>query len=209
MDHQINLKATEPLTYGKSRLVFQHPEYPYLLIKVIRPEVIEERFGTGKKWYKRPRRHGHFLSYQREVSEYLVSRASCQETPDFLQKIVGFCETDFGLGLVIRAVRDPSGQLAPTLATLISTGRFTIQLKKDLVTVLDHILESDIIVSDLNLGNLVHDGSKFVLIDGIGNNNPLPFKAISKRLNRRSKLGRFKRLYERIERCKRQYSITD
>ena len=209
MENPIQLKNTEPLAKGRSRLVFQHPDHEDYLIKVIRQDSVEDRFGKGTKWYKKQRRHRHLISYQREISEYLVTRAAQDTAPNFLQKIIGFCETDLGLGLVTGLVRSTDGKLAPTLATLISEGCYNHSIEKDLSLILSRILESDIVVSDLNLGNFVHDGERFVLIDGIGNNNPLPFKIISKRLNRRSKLSRFQRLYERIERCKRQYSITD
>ena len=205
----IILKGTEPLAKGHNRLVFQHPDHHELLIKVIREEFMERRFGTKAKWYKKNRRARQFVSYIREVQEYLVSRAYSEHASEHFQKIEGFAETDHGLGLVIKAVRAPDGNLAPTLAALIASGKFDSKLKSDLDITLEQILESHIAVSDLNLGNFVHDGERFVLIDGFGNNNPIPFKTLSKRLNRRSKLGRFKRLRERIERGKQQYNIQD
>lgn len=205
----IIFKDTEPLTKGHNRLVFQHPDHHDLLIKVVSEEFMERRFGPKAKWYKKNRRARQFVSYIREVQEYLVSRAYSEHASEYFQKIEGFAETDHGLGLVIKAVRGPDGNLAPTLASLILAGKFDSKLKVDLETTLEKILESHIAVSDLNLGNFVHDGERFVLIDGFGNNNPIPFKTLSKRLNRRSKLGRFKRLRERIERCRRQYSIQD
>lgn len=205
----IKLKDTEPLAKGRNRLVFQHPDNYDSLIKVVRDEFIERRFGPNAKWSKKHRRCRQFVSYVREIQEYLVTRAHSEQASEFFQKIEGFAETDLGLGLVIKAVRDPGGDLAPPLALLISSGRFNAQLKEDLDCILNEILESHIVVSDLNLGNFVHNGKHFVLIDGFGNSNPIPFKSLCKWLNRRSKLGRFKRLKKRIERCKQQYNIQD
>lgn len=205
----IIFKDTEPLTKGHNRLVFQHPDHHELLIKVVSEEFMERRFGPKAKWRKKNRRARQYLSYLREVEEYLVLKAHHESSLKYFQTVHGFIETDYGLGLITTAIRDPDGNLAPPLAKLIITGRFNETLKNDLETILSHILESPLIVSDLNLGNFVHNGERFVLIDGFGNNNPIPFKAMSSWINRRSKLGRFKRLRERIERCKRQYNIQD
>lgn len=209
MDPILTLSDQEPLTHGRSRLVFKHPDDPDLLVKVIRPEVVEDRFGGNTKWYKKRRRFGKFISYIREIQEFLAVRETSDEDAPFLQRIVGFARTDMGLGLVLEAVRWTDGSLAPNMATLINTGRYDDKAQKALKVFLDELLNSDVIISDLNLGNIVYTHSEerghyFVLIDGIGNNNLLPFKTISRRLNRRSKLGRFKRLHARIERCKQR-----
>lgn len=204
----LQLKEQTPLTQGRSRLVFQHPDEPDYIVKVMRKEVLEDRFGSGTKWYKKRRRYGHFVSYIREIQEYLAMHASFDHDVPFLQEVIGFAKTDLGLGLVLRAVRDTDGNLAPPLSKLILNHKLDEQAKQALATCLDQILNCDVIVSDLNLGNLVYThseelGNYFVLIDGLGNNNPLPFKAMSKRINRRSKLGRFAKLYNRIERAKK------
>lgn len=207
MDPILNLKDREPLTHGRSRLVFEHPDDPDLLVKVIRPEVVEDRFGSNTKWYKKRRRFGKFISYIREIQEYLAVRARREEDAPFLQRIVGFARTDMGLGLVLEAVKRADGSLAPNLAELIRTRSYDTEAQGALTVFLDQLLNSEVIISDLNLGNIVYahsekHGHYFVLIDGIGNNSLLPFKAISARINRNSKRGRFKKLYARIERCK-------
>ncbi len=207
MDPILQLKNLEPLTHGRSRLVFEHPDDPDLLVKVIRPEVVDDRFGNNTKWYKKRRRFGKFISYIREIQEFLAVRETQDHDAHFLQRIVGFARTDMGLGLVMEAVRWTDGSLAPNLATLINTDRLDDTANKALDQFLDEILNSNVIISDMNLGNIVYTfsenrGHYFVLIDGIGNNSLLPFKAISQRINRRSKLGRFKYLRMRMERCR-------
>ncbi|MEN8772085.1 MAG: YrbL family protein [Akkermansiaceae bacterium] len=205
----LHLKDTEPLAKGNNRLVFQHPDHHELLIKVVSEAFMTRRFGPHAKWYKKRRRARQYLSYLREVEEYLVQRAHNETSAQYFQIIHGFAETDHGLGIVTTAVRGPDGALAPPLAKLIASGCFNKNLQSDLETILTHILESHLIISDLNLGNLVHNGEHFVLIDGVGNNNPIPFKVISPWLNRRSKLGRFERLRKRIDRYKRDHQIQD
>lgn len=199
----LELKDRTPLTMGRSRLVFEHPDHSSLIVKVMRPDVVEARFGSGTAWYKRRRRYGRFVSYVREIQEYIAVQAAHGHSPPFLQKVIGLAETDMGLGLVTEAARDAEGNLAPNLGTLIASGRFDSAVRGNLDLFLQQILDCDVIISDMNVGNLVYAfreelGNFFVLIDGMGNSNPLPFKAISPRINRRSKLKRFERLYNRI-----------
>jgi len=209
MDPILKLNDTHPLTWGRSRFVFQHPHDPDLIVKVIKDEVVDERYGKKTKWYKKRRRFGKYISYMREVQEFLAVENAEGKSVHFLQRIVGFAQTDLGLGLVVEAVKLADGTLAPPLATLIRENRFDETAQQALKTFLGQLLESNVIISDLNLGNMVYTHNKlhghhFVLIDGLGNNSFLPFKAYRKRLNRRSKLGRFERLRLRIERAKRQ-----
>lgn len=212
MDPILILKEREPLTQGRSRLIFEHPDDPDLLVKVIRPEVVEGRFGKGTKWYKKKRRFGKFISYIREIQEFLAMRETRENDVPFLQRIVGFARTDMGLGLILEAVRWTDGTLAPKLITLIKENRFDSTAEQGLEKFLDDLLDCPVIISDLNSGNIVYTYSEklgyyFILIDGIGNNSLLPFKAISSRINRRSKMGRFKRLRARIKRSKLKHQV--
>jgi PhoP regulatory network protein YrbL len=199
----IQLLESGALAKGHSRLVFQHPHHPDRLIKVIRPDVIDERFGSGAAWYKRLRRFGRYLSFARETQEYLAAWASHGCELPFVQRIIGFEATSLGLGLVMEAARDRNGNLAPTLRDVILSGRFDAATLRLLDRFLDLIHDADIVISDLNVVNIVlahtgPDGDHFILIDGIGNNSPLPFKSHIRTFNRRSKRGRIRRLRRKI-----------
>lgn len=201
----LELKNREPLNKGHSRLVFEHPDDPTLIVKVIRPDVVEDRFGKGTPWYKRLRRYGRFLSYAREAQEFIAVHNAHGNSPPFLQRVVGFVETDYGLGLITGAVRGRDGSIAPSLAMLIDSGRFDAEAQANLAAFIEEILACDVIISDMNLGNLVYAfdeerGDHFVLIDGLGNANLFPFKILSRRINRRSKRKRCERLHARIDR---------
>lgn len=206
----IRLNDSEPLARGRMRLVFRHPEDPSLLIKVIRPDVIEQRWGSSTPWYKRRRRYGRYISFIRETEEYIAAYASHGGSLPFAQKIIGFAETDLGLGLVMEAVTDKDGNLAPTLAELFINRAFDERAAKALDLFIERIVESDLIVADLNVSNMVYahderEGHRFVLIDGLGLATVLPFKLLSRSFNRRSKLGRVKRLRNRMERIQKNH----
>lgn len=126
MSSLINLKDIEPLANGNCRLVFQHPHDPNYLIKVIRPDILDERFGYGTSFFrfKKNRRYGCYISFHREIQEYIATRAESIIPPPFLQEIIGFANTDLGLDLVTRAIKLPSGALAPTLKKVMREHRF-------------------------------------------------------------------------------------
>ncbi len=209
MIEPLRLTDQTPHAQGRSRLVFQHPHEHDWLVKVMRPDVIEQRFGSGAAWYKRRRRFGRYLSYVREIQEFVACWSSHQCSLPFLQKVIGLIETDLGLGLVIRAVRGGDGKLAKPLSLMIRDGDFDDAAAVALDEFMNHLLACDVIISDLNPGNIVyaHDlklGHYFVMIDGLGNSNIWPLKSLSRRINRRSKLGRFKRLKAKMDRHLRQ-----
>jgi len=211
MPNVIALHDLTPLARGGSRSVFRHPDNSQHLIKVIRPEVIEERFGAGAKWYKRLRRFGKYLSYHREVQEFLAVHAAIGEAPDFLQKIVGFAETDLGLGLVIEGVFGEDCELAPSLGELLRDHLYDQKIETALEECFAKILACPVILSDLNVGNFVYlkKDHRFVMIDGLGNANSLSLKGLSSGANRRAKQKRFERFRRRIARYKEQYQYPD
>jgi len=198
------LKDAEIVAAGHTRDVYRHPDDASLLIKVIRPSVIEERFKSGAPWYKRRnRRYQHLIAYLREVREQIAVHAAGGEHPCFLQKIVGFAETDMGMGFIVEAVRGRDGNYAPTVAELARDGRIDRELTSRLDEFFDSIVNSPVIVADLNPHNVVYGhtpeyGDRFVLIDGIGHKTVVPFERLSARVNRWSKARKVRRFREMV-----------
>jgi hypothetical protein len=185
------------------RLVFAHPADPGLVIKVIRPDLIDGHRGAGQPWYKARRRYGRYSSYMREIGEYVAIHARYGKSLPFIEKTVGFAETDLGLGLVFEAVRDASGGLAPSLSDLLAQKRYTPEVAENLEHFISQLLESDVIIADLHPANIVYAENSptrphFVMIDGLGIYTLFPFKAVSRWLNRRSKLRHIARLRSRM-----------
>jgi hypothetical protein len=194
---------TKPLASGRMRWVFRHPEHPQWLVKVIRPDAIDERWGSGLPWYKFNRRFRQYISFVREIEEYVAAYTKHGGSVPFLQKIIGLEDTDYGLGLVMEAALDTSGNLAPTLWKMVKNQQFDAEAQLALERFFEQILASDVMIADLHPGNLVYavtpqGGHQFVMIDGLGLSTLIPFKLLSKRLNRRSKIRRIRRLRERI-----------
>ncbi|MBY5974484.1 PhoP regulatory network YrbL family protein, partial [Ferrimonas balearica] len=119
-----DLSDVAPLTQGKSRIVYQHPAFDSLLIKVVRPGCRdEERFENA-----RPRRYsvwrfGGMRVWAREYDEYIALLWRTRELPDYISRYFGFCQTNFGPGMVVEKVLGPDGSMAQTLESLLKEGR--------------------------------------------------------------------------------------
>jgi hypothetical protein len=174
------------------------------LVKVMRPEVASGRYGEHGTWFRRNRRHGHYILFMREIREYVTACAGHGGSAPFVHKITGLVDTDLGLGLVMEAARDAEGNLAPTAAKMIFKGLYDDKAAAALEEFLTAILESNVVFADLHERNIVYargqDGrDRFVMIDGLGSSTFLPFKTWSRTINRRSKQKRIERLRKRIE----------
>ena len=166
--------------------------------------MIEKRYVRGRPWYKTPRRYRHFMSYLREVREQIALRAQGKTHPASVQRIVGFAETDLGFGLVVEAAKDRQGRLAPTLERLIAEGRFDASALAALKACLDQLMQLPIVLADMHIANFVYawserHGDHFVLIDGIGCKNLIPFNRLSPLVNRYAKRRRIERLLGSVD----------
>lgn len=214
MNTPLSIQSLKQVAIGNFRTVYEHPEDRNLLIKVVRPEVCEKRWGSGAPWLDRRRRLKQYTLYFREIHEYLATCASEGTPPWFAQKITGLIETDGGIGLVTEALLGRDGNLAPTLKSMIAKDRFHDQEEAALKLCVDAIVESDLVIADLHPGNFVYTysenkGDYFVLIDGIGSTSAIPVKIWFRGLNLRSKRSKVEQLYRRIakERIKQAKSL--
>ena len=203
----LRLRELQPIAIGKQRYVYAHPLDLGLIVKVPTERYVRSRAGLHgrwyKKWHKKRQRSRHNLVFLREIREHLALSALGAEMPHHVQTIVGFAQTDLGMGLVSRAIRDRNGALAPTLLTLLKAGRLSDEVGQRLDEFFAWLLDSPVIVGDLNVGNLVYGyeeqgGSYFVLIDGLGDKNLIPVNSMSRRINRWSKRRRIRRLKQQI-----------
>jgi hypothetical protein len=162
------------------------------LVKVIRPEVIERRWGKGSAWYKRWRRVGRFVAVQREVEEYLACHHRTGQRLPFVQQVFGFEETDLGLGFVTEALRGREGGIAPSLGAIVRAGCYDAHVSAAYERFAHDFEESDVVIGDFSADNIVLawdevHGERFVLVDGLGSSTFIPLKAWCRVANRWSK----------------------
>jgi hypothetical protein len=154
------------------------------------------------------RRHGLYVTWMREIEHYFSVTIRLGYRPSFFQEYRGVVDTDLGLGMVVGKETDRSGNLAPTLQTLVRTGRFTQQIRQEFQDLLDQINKLRISTTDINMNNIVcawdeTNGDHLVLIEGIGVNTFIPLAKFSNYLNVRSNNRHFAktlRLLEALER---------
>ncbi|TQV86247.1 hypothetical protein FKG94_01475 [Exilibacterium tricleocarpae] len=190
------LSRFKPLAAGAEKLVYPHPQSPDLLIKVqnsaapLPPRALISRL----------QRLSRYRTFLHEITEHIAIREHGSGKQYHLQHIVGFIDTDMGLGMVVRAVRDRQGNLAPTLRQLCMTGRYTALHNNALVMLIDSVLNSNVIVRDFSTSNLVWDErhDRFVIIDGVGAKSVFSLRNYSKRYNRHTNFRKAKKLRKRV-----------
>jgi hypothetical protein len=212
------LKDLQVLASGATRDVYRHPINPEFLIKVVRQTTTTEGSGNNDLWYKsywrhyrqQNRRYRHLIPYLREVREYIAIHALEEGSPpSWLQKIVGFVETDRGLGLVVEAIFAEDGKLAPTLRTMARSGPLKPEEQAALDFFLKTLIRSPIALTDIQPNNIVYgisdNGTKqFVLIDGTGHKTLIPIVLMSQWINKWNNRRKVRRLLAELanEICK-------
>lgn len=201
----IELSAQTPIAVGQLRKIYRHPGEPDLLIKVLRPEAIANRWGGAKRWYKRIPRLLHYTGYVRELKEYIALQARAPNHNPPIARMVGIVHTDLGLGLVSELVRDEQGAPGLTFAKLYEQRRGYEPWIEDALTVFFRDLQaSNVIVGDMHAWNLVYGsdsrgGPRFVLVDGFGEKNIVPRNSASRLLNQWNNRRLYRRMRKQIE----------
>ena len=196
----LQLSQATPIATGKHRQVYQHPDEPGQLVKVIRAELLG---STADAQRHRWPRTGPYRGYVREFKEYLASRnADPGRSP--LAQVIGLADTDLGVGLVVEKICDADGALAPTLATWLRRDGFTAPMQQALDVLLAALLRHNVIATDLHAFNLVcasdgGDAPRLVMIDGFGEKNIVPHRSMSRRHNATVTRRKFERL---VRRCR-------
>ena len=187
----IDLAQVRPLVSGSDRHVYQHPDDPRLLVKVvdIPARAAYQRKHWLKRWYRRYQRASAYRTFIDEVAEYIAS-ASHAEREAPLARIVGIARTSMGLGLLVEKIGDAAGRMAPTLAAVVREEGLTPQLCSELDAFFDALAQAHVIVNDVSGKNIVLGRNAagregMYLVDGFGNKQAVPLFAWSRGLNAR------------------------
>ncbi|AOW53317.1 TPA: hypothetical protein JBB06_11455 [Legionella pneumophila subsp. pneumophila] len=184
----IYLNESHFLFEGQQRLVYKHPLNADYLIKI--SKLVMNKWGSVD--YISYRNRYRFLKYFLiELREH--ARLRLQYTPGqvpyIFQKIIGFTDTNLGMGLIVQTEKDKYGHYAPTCESLLKNSLINEMILQHLEEFLQHLLESDICIYDLTPSNIVYSytteiGHHFVLIDGFGDKRFIPLSFYSKRIRR-------------------------
>lgn len=178
----IDLDSLEPIGKGTNRLCFVHPEDKNKCIKITHSNDYSEAIKEIK-YYK-------FLQ-KRNISWNLLA------------KYYGSVETSLGKGEVFDLIRDYNGEVSKTLSFYLQKDEKTklilnpLELLKELK---QYTFSENIIVKDLNTKNMLYqklddENARLVLIDGVVNNDFLPFSKYISFFTQK----KIKRLWKRFE----------
>ncbi|TGG95264.1 hypothetical protein E4656_02260 [Natronospirillum operosum] len=203
----LHLAGSSPVGKGKTRWVFEHPHDPDLLIKIHRHRVDTATGPFWKRWWARKQDRFLYRSgILRELSVFVDSRYGDQHAVNqHIVPVYGVADTDRGLGLVVAAARDISGQLAPTVLKLRKSGEMTPGRARALDKMLTLILDTDLLIGDLNQENIVlsqagSEQEKFMLIDGLGERTLIPIQSWCTWAARRQKRVFVEKMRRRLRR---------
>lgn len=201
----IVLEDKTPVAVGTAQFVYQHPDDPTLLVKVLKRERMQKSYDRkigGRIGYKR--RHGVYVTWMRELEHYFSVIIRLGYRPTFFQEYRGVMDTDLGLGMVVGKVTDRSGNIAPTLQDLAKSGRFTSEIRQKVEELHKQLNALRVSTTDVNMNNIVYGwteaaGDHLVMIEGIGVNTFIPLARFSNYLNSRSNDRHFAKTLRTIE----------
>jgi hypothetical protein len=196
----LDLSQARLVAQGGVRFVYEHDDFPGMLIKVYKPDAIDDEghfVGKKRKRMKFRRRLGAFVQVNREIAEFLAFQARRSNRGEQwpIAKMFGFVETEIGLGVLTQKLTAPDGGLAPTLVALVRGRQFSPRHRAALQRFLQDLEERHICMCDPHPSNIVfagdiESGGRFVAIDGLGAKTLLPvrdwFKFFNARRTRRN-----------------------
>jgi hypothetical protein len=199
MSRPVEFRNTTPFATGGKRFVFRHPDDPSLIVKVLQPAYLRRQWSEPLSPRRRMKRYKHLFSQFQEVREHIAICTVEGRPPKYMQTLVGFMDTDYGPGLVYKAVFAPDGGFAPTLEDLVQSRRYTAEIAAAYAEFRAWLIEAPIVLTPLRPDNIVCARDEigapyFVLIDGIGERGTIPFKGMVPYLNKRSKLKDLRRM---------------
>jgi hypothetical protein len=203
----LSLGGAVQATRGGESEIYLRPGKPSQLVKVLRPNVVArfERSRRLKTHLRRRLRVGPYKNFLRFYTSYLDAMLAAQEigrSPP-LPHPRALVVTDRGLGLVVQMIRDTDGGLATSLRDIHESGGLDDGLLAKLNEFVGDVYLFNIVCTDLVPQNIVyetrHGRDRFVLIDGFGSRNIIPFRRWSRRLNARALNESFAELARRLE----------
>jgi hypothetical protein len=194
MQSYVDLSGWLKCAEGHQREIYQSPDDPDVLIKVIKASGRGARGARMPKrkiyWFKRFRRFGAYMTFRREVEEYLEQARKLNGGEIFdlpIARIFGFVHTSNGLGLIVERIANRDGRLSPTLAQVIAAGRLTDAHLALIDRFFDRCRESHLVMMDVNPANFVitdrSGAEEIICIDGTGEKQFFRLYAGSRLLN--------------------------
>lgn len=215
----VDLSACRKCSEGSQREIYEHPDVPDVLIKVVKAAKRGQRGARLSRNFarlKRHRRFGAYMTYRREIEEYLEQARKVEADEMFdlpLARIFGLVHTSGGLGLAVEKIATASGAIAPTLCDLLVQGRFEKRHLDLIAGFFETCRRNHIVLMDINPGNFVvtdrNGREEIVCVDGTGEKSCLRLYASSRALNALKLRSAHKKLLRKIERLETKLRLRE
>lgn len=186
---------------GTRRRIYLHPETADKIIKVFWEDQVPSKRRALRKdrWFKSVRR---FDDNENDYREFRRVKRRFGKAISCIYEIYGYADTPFGKGLVAEHVRNADGTTSETLADYVREHGAS-EIPPLLDELFENLAEHHVAAKDPHAENIVVrelGGGKLelVVIDGLGDNNVIPFATISKTLNRQKLMRKKNSLCRRI-----------
>jgi hypothetical protein len=180
------LDPADEIARGGARRIFRHPTHPELLIKTL----LERSREKAMKWPRSLRPSPQFMSFERETTGFLVAFSESGSPCPFIAPVVGFVETNHGLGMVVRAVTSDDGNLGRTLQQIAEEDGIAPTVERAIERFLEWAAGTRVVIHDLSPRNLVMGSRELTLVDGFGDRTLIPVRTYSSLLNARGNAQR-------------------
>jgi len=199
----LDIDESKLIAAGTRRRIFSHPDSADKVIKVFWDDQLpaKRRAMRKSRWFKSVRR---FDDNENDYREFRRVKRRFGKAIRSIYGIYGYVDTPLGRGLVVEHVRNADGTTSETLADYVrkhgssrilpALDRLFDELAKYHVVAKDPHVEN-ILVRELEGGDL-----ELVVIDGLGDNNVIPFATVSKVLNRNKLMRKKQSLIRHVTR---------
>lgn len=190
----IDLTAIPPLRRGNMRNIRVLPQFPGLVLKTVRPDLVDERgLFLIRSRIQNLRYPGCQAAAKREVEEFLIQSRMRHWQVGYrlpIAHVFGFVPTTEGLGMLVERIVDARGELAPTIHDLVRTNAFGPEQEAALESFWRRCRTDHVVVGDVHAANIAYTecrtgGPECVCIDGFGEKAFFPVHRWSRWLNAR------------------------
>ncbi|MCZ6496698.1 MAG: YrbL family protein [Alphaproteobacteria bacterium] len=199
-DRLLAIDESKLIATGKWRNVYLHPEDETKVLKVYR----EDRTPADRRarhWYCRALPLSRFDANAKDIRQYRRVARKAPGMLDFICPLFGYAETTRGRALVAGHVRDTDGRTSETLRSYVLNNGLA-----KIAPALDGLFESlaahHVTVEDPTAYNILvrqgGAGPELVIVDGLGDPTLIPYKTVSKRLNRRKLMRKKGKLLRKL-----------
>ncbi len=203
----LEISESDLVAAGTRRRVYRHPQTADKVIKIFWDDQVPaaRRARRRGRWFKSLARfddnENDYRQFRR-VERHFGTAIRC------IYRIYGYVETTLGRGLVTEHVRNADGTTSDTLAEHVrkcGAGRVLPALEE----LFDELARYHVVAKDPHVENvLVRECGggrlELVVIDGLGDNNVIPFATLSRRLNNRKLMRKKRSLLRHIWRINRE-----